>query len=59
MLMWNMAGGIGKLECMCDHRIFHQNKNGLGEKPKPLIFLVGHVGIEPTTNGLRVRCSTN
>lgn len=25
----------------------------------PLIELVGHVGIEPTTNGLRVRCSTS
>ena len=26
---------------------------------KPLFFMVGHVGVEPTTNGLRVRCSTN
>jgi len=24
---------------------------------KPLIYLVGHVGVEPTTNGLRVPCS--
>ena len=25
----------------------------------PLIFLVGHKGLEPLTNGLRVHCSTN
>jgi hypothetical protein len=26
---------------------------------KPLFYLVGRVGIEPTTDGLRVHCSTS
>ena len=34
------------------------NEKGL-HRCKPLELLVGRVGIEPTTNGLRVRCSTN
>jgi hypothetical protein len=29
------------------------------ETPQPVELLVGRVGIEPTTNGLRVRCSTS
>jgi hypothetical protein len=35
------------------------------EKEKPrsfergFVFLVGRAGVEPTTNGLKVRCSTN
>ena len=33
--------------------------NGLGMKPKPLIGLVGPDRFELSTNGLRVRCSTN
>ena len=43
-----------------------QHKNSTqpspGQVPRPLQLLevlVGRVGIEPTTNGLRVRCSTS
>ena len=35
-----------------------KNKNGLPEG-KPLFCLVGRAGLEPATNGLKVRCSTN
>jgi hypothetical protein len=34
-------------------------KNGFQRKyRKPLIFLVGREGFEPSANGLKVRCST-
>ena len=41
-------------------RELHKEK-GLARRSsrKSLIMLVGRVGIEPTTNGLRVRCSTS
>ncbi len=36
-------------------------ERGKGNKavPKPAEILVGRMGLEPTTNGLKVRCSTN
>ncbi len=34
-------------------------EKGLRFSSKPLNSLVGHKGLEPLTNGLRVRCSTN
>ena len=37
----------------------HQKKERGRSSDQPLNFLVGRVGIEPTTNGLRVRCSTS
>ena len=36
-----------------------QKEKGLRFSSKPLNSLVGHEGLEPSTNGLRVRCSTN
>ena len=36
-----------------------RNDKGLANNANPLFDLVGRVGIEPTTNGLRVRCSTS
>ncbi len=35
-----------------------QQKKDSSNLPKSLIILVGRAGIEPTTNGLKVRCST-
>jgi hypothetical protein len=35
-----------------------QNEKGSSEL-EPFIFLVGRAGLEPATNGLKVRCSTN
>ena len=34
-------------------------QKGPSHAAKPLIYLVGPAGVEPTTNGLKVRCSTN
>lgn len=37
-----------------------QKEKGLRFSSKPLYLrVVGHEGLEPSTNGLRVRCSTN
>ena len=38
---------------------YARRTNGLSITPKPLIRMVGPEGFEPSTNGLRVRCSTN
>ena len=40
-------------ECVAD------KKKGLSLAAKPFVGLVGRVGFEPTTDGLRVHCSTN
>src|SRR6185312_17437538 len=42
-----------------DHVSAAGKHKGLAAEANPLKWLVGRVGIEPTTNGLRVRCSTS
>ena len=34
-------------------------EKGFDNVPNPLMLLVGREGFEPSTNGLRVRCSTS
>ena len=45
--------GQGKAE-LWQHGGSMTKKEGSGCFPNPLIFLVGRMGIEPTTNGLKV-----
>ena len=42
-----------------DYWVTRQNKRGCEKSRNPLICLAPRVGLEPTTNGLTVRRSTN
>lgn len=42
----------------CEVLWCQKNKKGSSEL-EPFVFLVGRAGLEPATNGLKVRCSTN
>src|SRR6266481_4012017 len=65
----NVAGGCCTHRMAADRRLRSYWRSGLlgprkrkapaEAEAKRLKLLVGRVGIEPTTNGLRVRCSTS